>query len=95
MDRFPDDLSDDDDYHRITAERIRIYADLAVTFSEIAAVRKEPESRARTVLNARNLYEQILKQMPSLPMEKEDAAIIEGKLGILKMRLTELGELLD
>jgi hypothetical protein len=44
-------LSDysDDDYHRITAERLLTDVDLALTFAEIAAARREPESRARTV----------------------------------------------
>jgi hypothetical protein len=90
-------LSDysDDDYHRITSERLLTDVDLALTFAEIAAARTEPVSRARTVRNARKVFEQISKRRLSVLMEEEDATKLEGKLIILKMRLTELGERLD
>jgi hypothetical protein len=90
-------LSDysDDDYQRITAERLLTDADLALTFAEIAAARREPESIARTVRNAWKVFEQISKRRLSLPTEEEDSIKLEGKLIILKKRLTELGERLD
>ncbi len=61
----------------------------------MAAARREPESRARTVRNARKVFEQISERRFSLLMEEEDATKLEARLIILKKGLIELGERLD
>jgi hypothetical protein len=78
-----------DDYNRVS-DQIRFWhTELALTSLHIALGQPENERGNRTVQNAWNAYEVILKCRSQIPLPEKEAAKLDARLALLKKRLQE------
>jgi hypothetical protein len=82
-------LYDDDP---IVARFLLSDVELALTFTEMAAQRKDRNTVMRTIQNARRAYDRIFLMQSTTRMADEDVAELNSKMSLLKARLAALGE---
>ncbi len=84
-----------DNFNRVSVEILFSDADLAITFTQMALERTEPEAIARNTQNARKAYQQIAKIRASLPMSASESERLDAKLKVISKGLRLLGQVVS
>ena len=77
--------------NRIGGDFLKIEAEAALTFVQVAETSVSPESRARNYANALLGYRTLLRYLPRVVLTQKEASEIQEKLEKLKVQLEQGG----
>jgi hypothetical protein len=80
------------DSERLRVELLFTDCDLGMTFLDVAANSRNPETVERNRQHARKAYETVRRYVPNSVMTPAETKAIKGKLDELKKRLAAVGE---
>lgn len=79
-------------FHRATANFLKIDVATALTFAGIALETHDPERKARNKLSARHAYDTVLRLIDKVTLNHDDIAVLRRDLQRLKTELQTMGE---
>ena len=90
---FDELLAGREEANRVNTNFLKVDADTALTFTDIALSTEDPVKKRRNVRSARKAYDTVMRLIEKVDLSDSDGRILGAKLLTLKARLEALGEI--
>ena len=90
---FDELLAGREEANRANTNFLKVDADTALTFTDIALSTEDPVKKRRNVRSARRAYDTVMRLIEKVDLSDSDGRILGAKLLSLKARLDALGEI--